>query len=266
METTVDGAAHMEVSLNTTAITDVFPHQGQCAIHVDHQGSEYQVCWTGDWRKCPDLSAFPHLSAATVTEIPHGPATRRIWSASRVIGHGSNAHVRQLQVCDDDFPIIKVAINAKQRDLVAEEFRLLRYLATLAPSTRIPRTHPEPLREGDRIIGFRMEQLHSIPLGGHLEHFGELEEAVRQLHRIGIVHYDISPSNIMLNASGHVTIIDFGHAGHLGQKIPAEKARPGSPPGARYSIDDDLRSLARFRSEPGENSELRLSSNADYCV
>jgi protein kinase-like protein len=247
----------METSGSAIIITDVFPYEGQCAIHVDHQGSEYRVCWKGDWRKCPDFSTFPHLSAATATEIPHGPATRRLWSASRVIGHGSNAHVRQLLVRDDDFPIIKVAINARQRELIAEEFQLLRHLAISAPSARIPLTHPEPLREGSYVVGFRMERLHCIPLGGHLEHFEELEDAVRQLHSVGIVHHDLSPSNIMMDKSGRVTLIDLGHAGYLGQPIPARKAKPGSSRGARYSISDDERSLVRLHSKPGGLFDLR---------
>lgn len=97
------------------------PHAGQCAINVDYQGFEYRVCWTGGWRKRPDLSIFPRLFDATATEIPHGPGTSRIWLASRVIAHGSDAHIRELLDCNDGFPIIKIATNARQRGLVEED-------------------------------------------------------------------------------------------------------------------------------------------------
>lgn len=231
-------------------ITDVFPHDGKCAVHLDHQGQEYRLCWSGDWRKLPDLSTFPEVVDATVSRIPHGPAMTRLWSTSRVITHGFDAHIRELvDTCEDDFPICKVAIDARQQSSISEEFRMLRLLATSAPNFPIPRTHQSPLREGTDFIGFRMERLHDIPLGGHLEHFGEVEEAILKLRDHGIVHFDLSPNNIMLNALGRITIIDFGRAGQVGQVVPAHKARPGVSEETLYSHSVDAGDLKKLHGK-----------------
>lgn len=231
-------------------ITNVFPHEGSCALHVDRQGREYRICWSGDWRKPPDLSSFPAVTDATVTEIPHGPAAKQLWSSSHVISHGSDAHIREMNSCQDGFPICKVAIDARQRASVSEEFQLMRFPETNAPDIPIPRVHTSPLREGADMLGFRMEKLHEIPLGGHLEHFGELETAVRKLREYGIVHFDLSPNNIMLDGSGNIRLIDFGRAGRAGQNVPAHKARPGAPQGAQYSCSVDAEDLGKLHGEP----------------
>lgn len=46
----------------------------------------------------------------------------------------------------------------------------------------------------------------------------EALDAVTHLHEVGILHRDISPDNLLLDARGHVTLIDFGAARERSQK------------------------------------------------
>jgi serine/threonine protein kinase len=45
----------------------------------------------------------------------------------------------------------------------------------------------------------------------------QLVDALEHLHRHGIVHRDLKPENVLLNARGHVVVIDFGTAKDLVQ-------------------------------------------------
>ncbi|KAL6409827.1 hypothetical protein AUP68_06225 [Ilyonectria robusta] len=135
-------------------ITDVYPFNKQCALNVDYQGQEYRVCWLGDWRKPPDLSSFPSLDGATASHIPHGSQVNELWSASQVIGYGSDFHIRELSNCTDGFPICKVAINERQRRLIQDEFLLLQYFSTLQLNLPVVRICSKPLQDEQGIFGF----------------------------------------------------------------------------------------------------------------
>lgn len=47
----------------------------------------------------------------------------------------------------------------------------------------------------------------------------EAENAVRHLHKVGIVHNDINPSNIMLDTEGKAVVIDFGSCRPIGDGL-----------------------------------------------
>ncbi|KAI5465151.1 hypothetical protein BGZ63DRAFT_402043 [Mariannaea sp. PMI_226] len=229
-------------------ITDVYPFDKQCAFNVDYDGQEYLVCWSGDWRSQPNLSLFPHIEGAVSSPIPHSSQVNKLWTTSRVVGHGADSHIRELNNCMDSFPICKVAINERQRDLLREEFSLLRHLSTMPLSLPIVRTHPEPLQDKQGIFGFRMERLYHITPENLLEYYDEMKTAIERIHQARVIHYDVSISNIMLNIDKHITIIDFGRAGYAGDQIPLTKEKGVKPTGkCVYAVSWDFQALQKIQ-------------------
>lgn len=54
----------------------------------------------------------------------------------------------------------------------------------------------------------------------------DMIQALNDLHRGGWIHGDISPANVVVDASGYARLIDFGQAGHLGDR-PRGRGVPG---------------------------------------
>ncbi|HEX8355668.1 MAG TPA: protein kinase, partial [Pyrinomonadaceae bacterium] len=79
-------------------------------------------------------------------------------------------------------------------------------------------------------------------------------EALSAAHKAGVIHGDIRPENIMVNADNRVKVFDFGLAG-LTDQLP-----PGSPLALAESPDatrleariNNYRSPERLRGEPGD--------------
>lgn len=79
---------------------------------------------------------------------------------------------------------------------------------------------------------------------GPVRDFGTLYEMLRpvmdgleKVHQAGIIHRDISPSNLMMNGSGEIKILDFGTARGFGQdneKSLSVVLKPGFAPVEQY--------------------------------
>ncbi|KAJ4306279.1 hypothetical protein N0V88_001078 [Collariella sp. IMI 366227] len=204
-----------------------------------------------DHHDLPNLAAFPKVPKATVTHVPHSPEVDAIWARSKVISHGTDGHIRQLipltpedvdegqpfklPVVNDieEYPLVKIAFDDRQRRIIKNEFEILRELNSKgAPVVRV---HPEPLVDADGIFGFWMQCLLPLRpaadrklLGFRTESFpmpfraylAEVQEAVKDIHRLGVVHLDLRPWNVMTDQDGKITVIDFGCAQRIGDKIP----------------------------------------------
>ncbi|UCF36983.1 MAG: PD40 domain-containing protein [Acidobacteriota bacterium] len=74
----------------------------------------------------------------------------------------------------------------------------------------------------------------AVPLSETLHIALEVAEALEKAHAVGIIHRDLTPSNIMLTAEGHAKVMDFGLAKRIfsGQStekdITSELTRTGS--------------------------------------
>ena len=67
-------------------------------------------------------------------------------------------------------------------------------------------------------------------------------EGVAYLHRQGVVHADLKPDNVLVEADGHVRILDFGLATRIRATSEVEAPRFGSPP---YTAPEAYRADAR---------------------
>ena len=67
-------------------------------------------------------------------------------------------------------------------------------------------------------------------------------EGVAYFHRQGVVHADLKPDNVMVEADGHVRILDFGLATRIRATSEVEAPRFGSPP---YTAPEAYRADAR---------------------
>lgn len=211
-------------------------------MNIDHEGQEYRVSWSGDWRDSPDLSYFPPVDAS-VTPIPHSREVDELWTKSYVLRCGADSHIRILNNREGAFPIFKCGMNARQRRLIRDEFSILCYLAS--HGCPVVRVHPEPLVDDEGIFGFMMEELFEIEVASGQIYAAQITSSIKQIHQNGVIHNDLSPSNLMKNKDGRVTLIDFGHAGYLGDQIPPDKRAPHSN-SDWYSVEHDMNALKRL--------------------
>ncbi|KAF2743225.1 kinase-like protein [Sporormia fimetaria CBS 119925] len=229
---------------------EIGPAKYTPAMNIEFEGQEYRIRYSGDWQNIPDLSRIPQVdSHVTVTHIPHSQEIDEIWAKSTAVewGGGADSYIRILKNKGDQFPILKLGLDDRQRRLIQDEFSILRYLAS--QGCPVVRVRPEPLVDDKGIFGYMMEELCSIDVGSGHMYIRRITRALKDIHRQGVIHNDLHPGNVMVNKEGCVTLIDFGRAGYLGDKIPTDKRAQFLPhrrklyPGFnshRYSVELDM--------------------------
>ncbi|KAL6634949.1 hypothetical protein ACP70R_027620 [Stipagrostis hirtigluma subsp. patula] len=117
------------------------------------------------------------------------------------------------------------------------------HVATAAPDhphvVRLHGVFPGDPASGDRLLYLVLEYVPDGSLGDLLRRYGRLPEhaiagvarcvlcGLRHLHRLGVVHGDVKPSNLLVGRRGEVKIADFG-ASRLVSGAGAHRAAAGT--------------------------------------
>ena len=107
--------------------------------------------------------------------------------------------------------------------------------------------------DGDTIDVWCEQQ--QVPLSQRLALFGSVCDAVAQAHRHLVVHCDIKPANVLVNAEGRAMLVDFGIARLEGQGsdaavgMTAGYASPEQAAGQTLGPPSDIFSLGRLLEE-----------------
>jgi hypothetical protein len=185
-----------------------------CIVDYDHK--PYSITWSGS-PEYPDLMKFPNLEDVKVSPKQQSLHITKLWSDSNLLDYGSHASIR---ITDDEaFPILKLAHPDKQSiGLIQYEFKMLNRLAML--DVPVVAVCSQPLLDEGVICGYRMKMLFKLQLPDLRSRRDEVWDALCCLHSAGYCHGDISPSNIMKDGGGKITLVDFSFAGQLGSDAP----------------------------------------------
>lgn len=217
---------------------------------VDHQRRPYSVSWSGS-TEYPDFKASP--ANYHVDVLPQSPGMATIWESSTLLDFGSHASIRTscspgnkkpVHNDDDCFPIIKLAhSDAESLALIQTEINILsdslmRDVPTVTMDSR-------PITDNGVAVGYRMQRLYKLDSLGFQSRSLDIKNALQRLHDAGFCHGDLSPSNVMKDRYSCITLIDFSHAGRVGETVPLHIKKEGYD-GDVFSTDYDWKVFHSF--------------------
>ncbi len=164
------------------------------------------------------------VALASTGELPPGDTLMDRFELKQTIGQGGMGAVylaRDRQLGED------VALKVIAHNLVEDPQAAERFRREVGAARKI--THPNVIRIHDLgdhrgLLFLTMEYFAGETLQQLLDRSGRLPldqgravlapvcEAVEAAHRAGVVHRDLKPPNILVNAEGQVRVIDFGLA------------------------------------------------------
>lgn len=191
--------------------------------------------------------------------VPAPPSLPTRFRLDRFLGSGGQADVWLAHDLELDQPVamklFRPGLDAVARERLRREVRLGRELS----HPRLVRMF-ELIEAADR-FGVAMEWIPGGTLADRVARgplgieeivrvARELLEALSCLHDAGVLHRDVKPSNVLLDAGGHVRLADFGLARPGGDSgdLTRTSVAVGTP---GYMSPEQLRGL-----EPGPGSDL----------
>lgn len=104
-----------------------------------------------------------------------------------------------------------------------------------------------------------LSRSHRLSLAQIDEICEQIHEGLLSLHKVGLVHGDLSLQNIMITASGEIKLLDFGLSNTQLKMFTPEFAAPERLSGERASFDSDFYSLGRIREYLERREKLPIS-------
>lgn len=96
---------------------------------------------------------------------------------------------------------------------------------------------------------------HALPPTARLEAFAEVCDAVGHAHANGVIHRDLKPGNILVDATGHPRVIDFGIARH--------DATEGDLPPAAMTATGEVLGTMQYMSPEQVDGTGAIDARAD---
>jgi hypothetical protein len=240
------------------------------------------------------LLLLPHVHSTTEFLAP--PATRRVdpdtavqlraepgrvvgrrWRIGAEIGRGGEGIVCEAL---DLRTRARVAVKFLRRSATRDERRIRREAATLR-WLRLPGV-VQILDDGVRagVVWIVTELLDASPFPGPYARRSwsdvqplalGLLEAIGRVHAAGVIHGDLKPSNVLVDAAGHVTLIDLGLAAARADRFMRPAPLGGGTPGyaapecidgAAPDVRGDLYSVGVILAEALSRGGARISHPA----
>ncbi len=149
----------------------------------------------------------------------------------------------------------KVAIKLLHADVTEESVgraRLVREAQAMAKVSHPNVAHVYEVGEHDGRVYVVMQFIDGAELGAWsdldrpwtevLDAYVQAGRGLAAAHEAGLVHRDFKPGNVMITASGHVRVLDFGLASYLDERMPT--VRDAMSP-------EDLEALESLRTRTG---------------
>lgn len=228
-------------SLRGDAPNDPFGEEPECAAAV----AAIEHGFASHDEPCSTMGLNP---AATRTDDDGPLATIRDYELLAPLGRGGMGVVyRARHMRLDRLVAVKVlpAERMRQPQAVARFHREMKALGNL-DHPHIVRAYDAGEAEGKHFLA--MELIDGVDLGTLAEREGPLAvadacELVRQAalgldyaHRNGLVHRDVKPSNLMLDRTGAVKVLDLGLARLLEESEGETRAKPQAAEGSAFQV------------------------------
>lgn len=176
------------------------------------------------------------ISAANASElnlkVGDHPPLRPYWSLKERLGVGGQGEVWLVRHDKTgELRVLKFALDAKNLVSLKREITLSRYLHdALGQSDEFLPVIDWNLQEvpyfleSHYVVSGNLERwaqtqggLAAIPLHKRLEVAAQIAEALAHAHSVGVLHKDVKPSNVLIEANGQhapaIRLVDFGSAG-----------------------------------------------------